>query len=224
MSNRRLRKLAGLTESISEDPAINRKIVAVTDRHSPEEQTKILDALEGVKDAGTKGISASDWATHVRNLHPDPDFKVGAFLTNVVKEFAFVIKRLAPKLYGWVETAPNDDDDIDPAMKHAVRSQVDLTYDILETMREMGEFTKTDLIARVGQSMPQVPRQQAAQFVDHLLGQFAASLQKIGPDRYRMKPEKPNTTGDSMNRFRDIANRYGAAPDDDYDWRNPKTP
>jgi hypothetical protein len=88
-------------------------------------------------------------------------------------------------------------------------------------MREMGEFSTAQLVARIS-AQSGAPRQQAAAFSDHILTQFMGSIEKIGPDRYRMKREKPNTTGDSINLLRGIANRYGAPPDDEYDWQNPE--
>jgi hypothetical protein len=111
--------------SVSDNPATNREIDQVLARHSPDEQTKTLDALESIKYAGADGLSVNAWADHLKSLYPD--LQVGPLLASIVKEFPFCIKRLAPKRYGWVESDPDAEEPVDSALRYAMQSQVGLT-------------------------------------------------------------------------------------------------
>ena len=72
MSLRRIRKLAGLNESITDDPTLNSEIERRLDALPSNMRTPVLDALDVLHSAGHP-ITLQDWAAKVREINGDPD-------------------------------------------------------------------------------------------------------------------------------------------------------
>ena len=121
MSNRRLRKLAGLNEFITDDPAVNAEIER---RIGAENSALWLDALEVVKDSGKNGISPAGVATRVRAIHhglsPDTMRNLIADLTD---KFDNVVRTDHRGWLYWRAPEPNIEDAVAPEQ---LGSQVDL--------------------------------------------------------------------------------------------------
>jgi hypothetical protein len=193
MSRRRLRKLAGINESIADTPETNRQIVGVLDQLSAELRTPVLDALECLKDAGSSGLTLVAWAAQIRSMHGE-DMPMGEVLKTAARQFPFVVKKVAPKTYAW-----EDQSDIAAAQ---LGSQVDLTSKAFALMRSMQNFTERDLAQRLS-AAGHLPPEHVAAFVDHLIQNFTGMLIKTG-NTYALKAEKPVTNADTMQSFRDI--------------------
>lgn len=192
-----------VTESIADSPTMNHRIERALKNLAPADQTRTLDALEAVKNAGTNGITPSAWAAAVKSLHPDDDFNMPELLKSTVRNFGFVVKRIGDKLYAWSEEDTNDDD-YDPDTVAAVRGQVGLSKMAVQAMKDLGEFDKNDLGKSIS-SMTGMPIEAATEYADHVMGQFIGGmLEKIAPGRYRVKAEEPKTAADHMAMFRDM--------------------
>jgi hypothetical protein len=198
----RFLRLAGLVaESVSDDNSINNEIEKLLQAFPADEQTRLIDALDLLKNAGKTGISVAEWVGQLRGLHPEAD--VATSLKSVAKTFTCCVKRVGHKRYGWIETPVERPgiDDVDPATRAAVSAQVGLTYDALAAMRAMGEFGKDDLLNWLaGRGLR---GHHAAMYADHLVVQFGAV--PAGPGRYRIPAEEPTTNAGSMDFLRSLA-------------------
>jgi hypothetical protein len=199
MSRRRLRRLAGLNESIAGTPESNQQIESVLDQLPAELRTPVLDALECLRDAGPSGLTLINWAAQIRSMHGD-DMPMSDVLKTTATRFPFVVKRIAPKTYAW-------EDQSEVAAAH-LGAQVDLTSEVFALMRSMHRFTARDLAQRLSANRRLSP-EQAAGFVDHVLHNFAGMLVKTG-DTYSLKAEKPVSNAETMQSFRDIVRRPDA--------------
>ena len=203
----RILRLAGLplTESVADDPAMNAEIERRLAKHAPEEQTRILDCLEALKNAGATGLHVRDWFRAVTGLHPGIQ---ASTLATTAKEFDCCVKRIADKTYGWVEAhAPEGNlDGIDPMMKMAVDGQVQMTYEVLDMMKQSGQFNTLAIAQRLNREKG-IPLPMAQQFVDHVVNQFLGggngSLKQVDRNRYRWEDEVKQG---SMDLLRGIAN------------------
>lgn len=207
MSFYRLRQLAGLTESIADDPVINQEIERRLDSLPDATRGPALDALELLKDAGPNGLLLQVWADKIRELH-DLD-TMGMLLKTVVQTFPNVVSKVARGHYVWTIARSSDDEVIDADQQAALGSQVALTSRAFAHMRRHpGPFTADWLAGALSNGLEPVPLAVARPFVDHLLTQFASMLlrhQGPGGDTYTLKPETPQTRDATMAQFRDLA-------------------
>jgi hypothetical protein len=210
-SLRRLRALAGLTESVADDPHTNREIERRLAKYaSADERTVILDALETVKDAGEAGLAPREWMAKVREIHGNEIPDLGATLTAVKRDFAFVIHKNADGRFVWGSGMRDDDPmaDMDPNIRGAISGQVELSSAAIAAARELDVFTPNDIAAAIRRRVPQyapIAAAFASQFIEH----FRGMLEPLGGGRFRMKPEQqgaPGTEG-SMALLRSLAQR-----------------
>jgi hypothetical protein len=204
MSIHRLRKLAGLNESIGDTPEINAEIERRLLLIASDLRTPVLDALEIIKDAG-KPISLSDWATKVREMYSDNDMPMAEILKTAVKEFPIVISKVAPKIYQWQIVRTYHDEPIDDETTSSMGDQINLTQDALNIMKKFGSFTIDELKRRLSAEV-HLPPMVISAFVEHLLQNFSGMLIKSG-DRYSIKTETPLSRTDTMQQFRDIVTK-----------------
>jgi len=203
-----------LRESISDRPSINFQIERELKKHAPAMQTRILDALEAVKDAGSDGISVKDWADRIRMLHPEDDTPVVDLLRTVVGKFGCCVQRLGDKRYGWVETDNEAGAAVPQGVQDAMGDQVRLTSIALKTMRELGEFTADELAAAVARKSG-MPIPSAVAFAQHIIKQFiGGTLATIGNDRYKVKGEQKKNAADHVAGLKDLLRNAGLGPSD----------
>lgn len=198
-----------LSETVADRPSTNIRIERLLQQHDRAAQTRILDALEAVKHAGPEGLSVQAWADAVRQLHPEENYSLKDLLKTVAREFGCCVRRVAEKTYGWDES-DRDIADVSPEVRAAVGSQIALTHAAMAAMRQMGEFSRDELAARLARATG-MPPEQAALYAEHVIGQFVGgTLERIGPDRYRVVAEPRPTTDDHIANLKDIARRAGA--------------
>lgn len=201
-------------ESISDKPSVNSEIEKLLKDHDPSEQTRILDALEALKNAGDSGLTPTDWASKVKELHPDGDFSMKDLLKNVVLKFKCCVQRAGDKLYVW-----NDEErelgDVDPSVANAIRGQVQLASISMQLMRDLGEFTIPQLATKI-HDRTGLPLSSSTEFAHHLVNQFQGGmLTPIGDGKYRINVEKKKTTDDHMADLKDILKNAGLGPKPD---------
>jgi hypothetical protein len=197
MSLRRLRKLAGLMETVADEPEVNAEIERRLNSVPREMRTLILDALEVLKDAGPQGLAPIDWAKQVRNIHGDTSIQMKPILSLIVKEFPNVVVKLQPKVYAWrVLKASRGVDNFDERTTEALHQQVELTSIVLDLMRRMDSFTAKSL-ATVISGNSRIQPDVALRLVNHYLETFSSMLIKNG-DRYKMKPEEQTNAMDLL--------------------------
>ena len=207
MSFHRLRKLAGLVESIADEPDTNLEIERRLDSLPSATRGPALDALELLKDAGPNGLLLQAWADKIRELH-DLD-TVGMLLKTVVTTFPNVVSKLARSHYVWKIVHASDDEVIDADLQAMMGRQVDLTSRAFSHMRRrQGQSFTPDWLAKaLSSSLDGLPLTVTRPFVDHLLHQFAGMLiHQTSPagDTYRLKPETPHTRDATMAQLRDL--------------------
>jgi len=202
-----------LLESISDRPSINFKIERELKKHDPAMQTRILDALEAVKDAGPDGITVKEWANRIRMLHPDEDHPVADLLRAVVGKFDCCIERLGDKRYGWAENDNDAGAAVPQGVQDAMGDQVRLTSIALKTVRELGEFTLVELASAIARKTG-MPISSAVGFAQHIIKQFiGGTLATIGNDRYKVKAEQKKTSDEHVDDLKDLLRKSGLNPD-----------
>lgn len=198
-----------LSESVGDRPSTNLQIERLLQRHDRAAQTRILDALEAVKNAGPAGLSVQEWADAVRQLHPDAPMK--DLLKTVAHEFGCCVRRVGEKRYGWDES-DREINDAPPELQAMVGNQIAFTHAAMRLMREMGEFSLDDLAARL-RRMTNLPPEQVAMMAEHIVGQFVGGvIERVGPNRYRVAVERPKSTDDHIANLKDLARRAGEQP------------
>src|SRR5574343_239347 len=199
-----------IKDSVADRPSTNIRIERLLSDRSKDEQIRILDALEIVKDRGPSGITVSEWADLVRQLHPEEDYSLKDLLRSVVKDFGCCVKRIGDKQYGWDES-DRDIAQVSPQMQQAVHGQIEMTSAAMALIREMKRFTKNELASRLA-SATGMPNQYAVMFADHVLSQFVGgTLKRVGPDTYEVIDEKKPTNQDSVDALKNIAKNAGKA-------------
>ena len=199
-----------LTESIADKQSVNFQIERILRAHEPAMQTKLLDALELVKDAGTTGVAVADWAAKIKQLYPDEDFSVGELLKTAVKEFGCCVKRLGDKRYGWTED-DNTPVTADPATRAAMGGQIQIAKITMDAMKELGEFTAEELGVSVA-GKTGMPTAVAIQYAQSVIDQFTGdTLSKVG-NRYKIRAMKSKSSTDHVTDLKDIIRRAGLGP------------
>jgi len=197
-------KLRHLRENISLDPKINDKIEAALAAYPKAVQTQLLDALDALKMAGEAGLSPSEWAAKVSELHPGVN--MAELLKTAVKLLPFAIERIGDRRYGYRENMLGG---VDPMMAAAVRSQVKLAGMAMEAMAELGEFTTGDLADRIA-GMTGMPAEQAQAYAEHFIAQFLGGrVTPMGDDRYRVNMDPHKSAADHVQDLKDMIKRAG---------------
>lgn len=197
-----------LEESISDKPSINAEIEKQLKLFDPAQQTRILDALESLKNAGDAGLSPTEWAAKVKELHPDGDYSMKDLLKSVVTQFKCCVQRAGDKLYAWNEEERGLGD-VNPEVANAVRGQVQLTSTSMQLIRDLGEFTIPQLASQI-HSRTGLPLTTATEFADHLVNQFhGGMITPIGDGRFKVNAEPTKTTDDHMDDLRNILKNAG---------------
>lgn len=202
MTNRRI------IESISDKPSVNAQIEKLLKAHDLAQQTRILDALEALRNAGDAGLSPTGWAAKITELHPDGGFSMKELLKTVVSQFKCCVKRIGDKLYAW-DDSDSELGDLPPELASAVRGQVHLASASMEIMRDLGEFTIPQLATAI-HSGTGLPLAQSTEFADHLVQQFhGGMIQPIGGGRFKVISEPSKTSDDHMDDLRNILKNAG---------------
>ena len=200
-----------LLESIADKPSINFQIERALKAHEPAMQTKLLDTLELVKDAGEAGIAVADWAAKIRQLYPDEEFSIGDLLKTAVKEFGCCVKRVGDKRYGWTEEDDTTPVDADPMTRAAMGGQMQIAKITMDAMKQLGEFTAEELGAAVARATG-MPASVATQYAQSVIDQFAGdTLSKVG-DRYKIRAVKTKTASDHVADLKNILKNAGLGP------------
>lgn len=200
-----------LIESIADKQSVNFQIERALRAHEPAMQTKLLDALELVKAAGTTGVAVGEWAAKIKQLYPDEDFSIGELLKTAVREFGCCIKRLGDKRYGWTEEDDTTPVTADPATRAAMGGQMQIAKITMDAMKELGEFTAEELGAAVA-GKTGMPTAVAIQYAQSVIDQFTGdTLSKVG-NRYKIRAMKSKSSTDHVSDLKDIIRRAGLGP------------
>jgi hypothetical protein len=213
MSLRRIRQLAGLNESITDDPALNSEIERRLDALPSDIRTPVLDALDVLYNAGHP-LTLQDWAETIRQINGDPDMPMKDVLKTTVTQFPICVSKTAPGTYEWKVVQSSDSEDIDPQTAMALHSHVGITQAALQVMRHLGSFTVDELKAALSRAI-HAPPQVVDEFVNHLMTTFGSMLDQQG-NRYTLKIDPIQTRDMTMQNLRNLANRPGQPPDTNY--------
>lgn len=202
--------LKKIKESIADHQETNIKIENVLKQFETYQQTQMLDALETVKNAGENGILASDWVKAVKRLHPEDNLNVVDLIKTVIRNFGFVIKRISDKTYKWVEDINSLNDD--PEMMSMISGQVELGKIAVDSMKQLGEFSKEELGASIANKTG-MPVTQAVSYADHVMQQFMGGmLEKVSANRYKVKTEPVKTSLDYIEDLKALLKNAGLDP------------
>lgn len=202
--------LKKIKESIADHQETNIKIENVLKQFETYQQTQMLDALETVKNAGENGILASDWVKAVKRLHPEDNLNVVDLIKTVIRNFGFVIKRISDKTYKWVEDVNSLNDD--PEMMSMISGQVELGKIAVDSMKQLGEFSKEELGASIANKTG-MPVTQAVSYADHVMQQFMGGmLEKVSANRYKVKTEPVKTSLDYIEDLKALLKNAGLDP------------
>lgn len=213
MNLNRFRKLAGLPliESIADNPEDNEMIefIMAQEGLTPDQQSKYLDALEVLKNAGKNGLVAPAWVSAYKALRSDDDAKDIVIAAAKLFYNKFVYKN--GSVYYWDTAVPEENEDgIDDFTRQAVTAHVDLTYDLIKACEDMDTVSIRSLSRLVMNRMhgvdPVIAQQVALQFLDAHRGMF----KPLGDGVYEVNildKKKPRGTTDYSSMFKDIANK-----------------
>lgn len=208
MSFRRLRRLAGLRESIADDPHTNAEIERQLAGYPKDQQTIMLDALDVLKMAGPDGLRPVEWANKVRAVHGDEDLVLGDTLKAVAA--MTVVQRLPSGAYAWLTApAPIPDDELasDPH-RNLIQTQIGMSDMVLDLMKSLPSFTQHELAALIAVRTRAAP-EVAYQFAEHFMTTFRHMLEPApgGMGKMRVKRDDATTRDSNMSLFRDLASR-----------------
>lgn len=222
-----LRRLAGLPlnesveaenleESITDDPAINDLITQNLASLDPAEQTKYLDALETLQNAGRAGLTGQEWMAAYRQLRPN-DADAKEILPACARLFMGHTLRKEGQKYIWDidSVAYADDENAPDPLEQAIGGHVDLSYALLAYARETGEVSVRSLsrtiMNKTGIVDPTTCQQMALNFLDAHRGNF----RNLGGGNYAYEDGDrrmgPRGTTNYSDMFKDMANKAGQA-------------
>lgn len=217
MSLNRLRRLAGLNESFTDDPDVNAAIEQRLAKQEPGTQHHWMDVLEIIYDAGRQGISGEEIAQRVAALYPDFGSTLTEMLQAIAHRFDNVVDRQGDR-FVWRYPAANDmdiDNEVDAATRAAVGSQVNMASEAIALMRFLtqthGSFTERNL-AQLLTRRSRMPTEMAQQYADHIIGHFQSMLTRVG-DGYAMREEEPESREKTMDFLRDLAKNPKGLPE-----------
>lgn len=184
-----------ICETITDDPHINHSIEHGLKKIPEDQRIPVLDALE-ILYMNQEPIILQAWADKLSDLHQNID--LGATLKLAVTTFPWLIARVAPRTYDWVENLnqiPND-----PAAQQGT-SAVNLAKIVLDSMKALNSWTKDELAAWITQQTG-IPQQAIMPYISHVLGVFPSKIQQDG-DRYTWT----QTEKSGMDVIKNLVNR-----------------
>jgi hypothetical protein len=194
MNLRRIKKLAGLSETITDDSQLNSRIEHTLKSAGADTPAGILDALEILYNS-PEPISARTWADQVKALHPDQDPAV--ILTQTRRLFPWLAERTTNNLYQWHVV-----NELDPTY-NAIHNQITLTNVAQDTMKRLGTFTAEKLAIQVSQQLG-VPQHSIMGWIEHLLSNFPSKITKIG-NQYTYADSTGTNRDSNMDMLRRLA-------------------
>ncbi len=216
MSINRIRKLAGLKESITNDPEINaeieRRLASPPSELGFQPPAHVwLDLLEIIQDGGRDGVSLNQIMDKMRKMNADDpgtlgiiDYAINSMLKYLPKMFDNVVRVDNKGIFRWKTDEDRTYDETDPEIRNALASQVELTSITQDIMRrltaEHGSFSEAELAENLKTRIGPM----ATFYANHIIGQFRSMLLTVSPGRYAMMNEAPRTRDDSMDLFRDL--------------------
>ena len=210
MSFNRLRRLAGLNESFTDDPDVNAAIEQRVAKQEPGTQHQWMDVLEIIYDAGRQGISAEDIAQRVAAMYPDFGTTLKDMLMAIPHRFDNVVAQQGDR-FVWKYPAANDmdiDNEVDAQTQAAVGAQVNMASEAIALMRFLtqthGSFSERNL-AQLLTRRSRMPPEMAAEYAAHIIGHFQSMLTRVG-DGYAMREEEPESNERTMDFLRNLAN------------------
>jgi hypothetical protein len=202
-----------IIESISDKPSINAQIEKLLAKHDPAAQTRLLDALEALKNAGPDGLSPTDWAAAVKLLHSEGDYSMKDLLTTAAKEFKCCVRRIGAGMYAW-DDSDRELGDLPPGLDAAMHGSIQLSDIGMKAMEELGEFTIGELAAKIS-AKTGMPQQQAAAFAEHLVQQFmGGTITSTGDGKFKVNVEQPKTSANHMDDLKSLLRNAGLGPKD----------
>jgi hypothetical protein len=96
--------------------------------------------------------------------------------------------------------------DVRQAHKTAMAAQSALHLSMLDLLRQMGDFTLSNLTRHLTRTNPRVPQPTINRFVDETIEQFQGLLDRNG-GYYRVKPDVPLTREATMQSLRNLATK-----------------
>lgn len=228
MSYNRLRRLAGLNESFTDNERMNHEIEDLIAQQQPGTHHRWSDLLEVIYGAGRHGISREEIEARLEHMYGGLMDEFGESgidnMLDNLDQFASLVE-VDPdgEHFAWKYPTANDlaDDEIDPHIHAAIGAQVNLSSQTMAMMRhltqENGTFTATEIARRLHREAG-LPAPMAVQFTEHMLTQFRSMLHQDG-DRYAWIEEKPVTKDDTMAFLKGLAANpsHDLPPDEDDD-------
>lgn len=210
-----MRHFIKIIESITNDFSTNQQIENTLAHLPSEMQQPVLDGLELVFNSHTTGLSISEWLRSMAQLGlgetTDADHRKALAL--MVDSFPTLVKRDGDTLR-WNDVPLHTDGDIDMAdpMTQLAKAQIEYTAQILELMKQHGQFTVRDIMTSFA-AVSGLPPQMVEMLVQHIIDTNASMIRPVGPGRYELvAAERPKTPAENMAFWRDLASR-GSAPD-----------
>jgi hypothetical protein len=94
----------------------------------------------------------------------------------------------------------DDDDeeelDIDPMTRQAISMQLNLTYQVLDMVKDLGTFTMAELVGQLHQMG--LPEPMASEFAEHFTSQFPKTLKRTGDSFEYVEEDKPAPAMDTL--------------------------
>lgn len=198
-----------INESISSKNSINVRIEQVLNNRDKASQTRLLDALDILQSAGPIGITINDWAAAISSIHEDQDFSMKELLQDVVKNFKFVVTRIADKRYAWDESDKDMNDDLNDVIKNSMKSNIQLSKIAFESMKSMPTFTPVQLGIDIAQKTG-YPQPVTIAFADHIISQFIGdTILQVSPGTYKLNVKVNKNSNDHLNDLKDLIRRAG---------------
>lgn len=210
---KRIIQLAGvqLNENhfdVQTDEEITKNLLIDGREPTSEEIEMAFDALDILKGHGHKGITGKEWARLLKQLYPEKQDTIAAFLGNVVRSLkSFRVER-GGEGFQWI---PEGTAEIDSAERRLMTDHMNLVSVALKIAKELKQFSQTQL-ARALMSRANADPDKAMQSVMQMIMTNPTMFKRQADGTY-IFVDPAGERRPAMDVFRDIAANPGHLDD-----------
>lgn len=189
------------------DPQTDEEITSHLSGYSKEQLILAFDALDILRGAGHKGISGVEWAKMLKQVHPEVE-SVSALLGDLSRKLYNLRIERGGEGFQWI---PEGTAEIEPEMRRAMTSHMDLASEALKIAKELKQFSQTQL-ARALMSRANADPDKALQTVVQMVVTNPTMFKRQADGTY-LFVDPAGERRPAMDIFRDIAANPGHLDD-----------
>lgn len=199
-----MRKYINLIESIADEYHLNVEIENTLSDYEPHMRPILRDSLEIIKNS-KNGVHLYDWDSMMKSLYPDMSTdQLSDIFKSTMKAFDFLVwfDETNDMAFWQVKSrAPSGDIELNSPIAQAAKSQIELVARAQQFMKSMGNFTESQLIDHLSQSLP---RSTSVMFAEHILSTLQGMMTYENGTYTWKKDQKPPTSDEVINKLKGL--------------------